>query len=110
MNGAVASVEPYLHRLELFRRADYERDAMVTDLVKNYKELQVRYEQKCIDFDDAVESRRVWQSRAMQSNRDLTEIQRATVRFLSSLQLSPVLFSIYVSFVSSLSNDPMLGV
>ncbi|KAK1765606.1 hypothetical protein QBC33DRAFT_454409 [Phialemonium atrogriseum] len=74
MNG---NVESYLHRLEAFRRADFERDAMLAELVKSYHDLHVQYQQKCIDYEDAVESRRSWQSKATQSSRDLGEIQRA---------------------------------
>lgn len=98
MNSALSgssNLGSYLHRLEVFRRVDYERDAMIAELVQKYNELHVQYEQKCIDYDDAVESRRAWQAKAMQSNRDLGEIRGLTVRsiflaipFLSSPGLS----------------------
>lgn len=74
-----SGLEGYLHRLEAFRKSDIERETMAIELVKKYSELLVLYEQKCVDYDDAVESRRAWQAKATQSNRDLGEIQRASV-------------------------------
>jgi hypothetical protein len=84
MNGR-ADMEGYLRRLEAFRNNDIERETMVVELVKRLNDLQIQFDQKCIDYEDAVESRRTWQAKAMQSNRDLGEIQRATVSFFSFL-------------------------
>lgn len=97
MNGR-ADMEGYLRRLEAFRNNDIERETMVVELVKRLNDLQIQFDQKCIDYEDAVESRRTWQAKAMQSNRDLGEIQRATVSFF----FFPYFFSTHLSYFLAL--------
>ena len=79
MNGTSNLVEPYLQRLDVYRRADYERELMIAELIKKYNDLQIDYDRKCVDYDDAVESRRSWQAKATQTTRELGELQRANV-------------------------------
>lgn len=73
------TVDEYVQRLDFFRRADCDRDRLIAGLIEKYNELGIRYEQKCVDYEDAVLSRRSWQNKAVQSGRNLEEIQRASV-------------------------------
>ena len=46
MNGHTS----YADRLELFRKNDAERDALVAEVVRNYEELSLKYAEKCDDY------------------------------------------------------------
>ncbi|KAK3701475.1 hypothetical protein LTR37_015449 [Vermiconidia calcicola] len=74
MNGHTS----YADRLELFRKNDAERDALVAEVVRNYEELSLKYAEKCDDYCNEVESRRMWQSKATQSERALVEHRQAS--------------------------------
>ena len=63
-------------RLEAFRRSDAERDALLQNVLQAYSQLQQEYETKCIDYDDAVEARRRWQSEASDAKRYVQILQR----------------------------------
>lgn len=69
----------YTDRLEIFRRVDAERDGMVEELMRNLEELQLKYSEKADDYNNEVESRRMWQSKANSSERALTEQRQASV-------------------------------
>ena len=46
MNGHTS----YADRLELFRKNDAERDALVTEVVRDFEELKLKYAEKCDDY------------------------------------------------------------
>ena len=78
--GAQAPSQPsFEERFEAFRQSDREREAFVADLVQKYQELQVKYQQKCGDFENEVESRRIWQSSAKQCQTELLGLRQASV-------------------------------
>ncbi|KXL46403.1 hypothetical protein M433DRAFT_88094 [Acidomyces richmondensis BFW] len=72
MNGHAIPLD-YAARLDAFRKSDSERDALVADLVKNYESLKLKYDQKCDDYNNEVESRRMWQNKANANERALNE-------------------------------------
>jgi len=51
-------------QLEAFRKNNATHEAFVEDLVRNYEELQRKYAEKCDDYSNEVESRRMWQGKA----------------------------------------------
>ena len=63
MNGHSAP-SSYLDRLEAFRKTDADRDALVAEVIRNYEELQHKYAEKCDDYNNEVQSRRLWQGKA----------------------------------------------
>ncbi|KAF2721236.1 C-x8-C-x5-C-x3-H type zinc finger protein [Polychaeton citri CBS 116435] len=65
MTAQIATaVSGYLDRLDSFRQADRDREAMVTELVQAFEDLQGRYTKKCDDYENEIESRRMWQAKA----------------------------------------------
>lgn len=53
---------------------------MVTELINKYQELHTKYEEKCDDYDNEVESRRTWQNAAKTSEREMVALRQASVR------------------------------
>ncbi|KAK5110083.1 hypothetical protein LTR62_006328 [Meristemomyces frigidus] len=78
MNGHSASLADYSARLEEFRRSDNEREAMVKEVLLAYEDLRAKYVEKCDDYNNEVESRRMWQGKAGSSERALSEQKRAS--------------------------------
>ena len=79
MNGH-ANHSSYGDQLEAFRKSDAERDALVAEVIRKYEELQLKYAEKCDDYSNEVESRRMWQSKASSHERALAEHKQASVR------------------------------
>jgi hypothetical protein len=79
MNGHI-DVPDYAERLEAFRRSDSERDALVAEVLQKYQELHRKYTEKCDDYSNEVESRRMWQGKASQHERALIEQKQVSVR------------------------------
>ncbi|OLN85696.1 hypothetical protein CCHL11_08279 [Colletotrichum chlorophyti] len=59
-------VSAYVQRLELFRRHDYERDQMIQ-----------AYKEKCDDYNNEVESRRMWQTKANNFCKEVLALNQA---------------------------------
>jgi len=78
MNGHASSPMDYTSRLEDFRRSDSERDALVAELLQNFQALELKYAEKCDDYNNEVESRRMWQSKAKTSEVALIEQKQAS--------------------------------
>jgi hypothetical protein len=94
MNGhdAFSAQAPsFLERFEAFRQSDREREAFVTDLVQKYQELQVKYQEKCGDYENEVESRRIWQSSAKQCQTELLGLRQASVSCNSAYIAHPLM-------------------
>ena len=79
MNGHSGTLDSYTERLEGFRRSDAERDALVAELIKNYAALQLKYDEKCEDYNNEVESRRSWQSKFRTSEQALNQQKQVSV-------------------------------
>jgi hypothetical protein len=78
--GAQAPSQPsFEERFEAFRQSDREREAFVADLVQKYQELQVKYQQKCGDFENEVESRRIWYTAAKAREGELLSLRQTSV-------------------------------
>ncbi|KAK0274606.1 hypothetical protein LTR54_001140 [Friedmanniomyces endolithicus] len=78
MNGHASSPMDYKSCLEGFRRSDSERDAFVAELLQNFQALELKYTEKCDDYNNEVESRRMWQSKAKTSEVALIEQKQAS--------------------------------
>ncbi|KXT08868.1 hypothetical protein AC579_6757 [Pseudocercospora musae] len=59
-----ADASHYMERLAKFREVDAERDALVTQILKDYEELKKKYDEREDDYKNEVASRRMWQGRA----------------------------------------------
>lgn len=79
MNGH-SNHTSYAERLEAFRRTDTERDALVAEVIRKYEELELKFAEKCDDYNNEVESRRMWQNKASNHERALAEHKQASVR------------------------------
>ena len=63
MNGHNAMTD-YSQQLEAFKESDARRDALMNEIYKKYQDLQLKYAEKCDDYSNEVESRRMWQGKA----------------------------------------------
>ena len=81
MNGhdGYAPATSYFERFEAFRQSDREREAFVADLVQKYQDLQTRYQEKCGDYENEVESRRIWYNTAKSRETELMTLRQASV-------------------------------
>ena len=69
----------YAEKLELFKQNDSARDVFIQDLIRDYEELKLKYDEIRNDYDNEVESRRMWQSKASLNERALAEQRQASV-------------------------------
>ncbi|KAK1467184.1 C-x8-C-x5-C-x3-H type zinc finger protein [Colletotrichum melonis] len=67
----------YVQQLELFRRNDYTRDQMIQDLLARHGQLQQAYREKCDDYNNERESRRMWQTKANNLGKDVVALNKA---------------------------------
>ncbi|WPH01358.1 Hypothetical protein R9X50_00420000 [Acrodontium crateriforme] len=72
MNGNT-SPPNYQALLEGFRRSDAQRDELVVEIIQNYQKLQSQYDMKCDDYNNEVESRRMWQMKARAAESALSD-------------------------------------
>ncbi|KAI6890117.1 hypothetical protein KC325_g109 [Hortaea werneckii] len=79
MNGDSGALDSYNERLEGFRKSDAERDALVAELIKNHAALQLKYDEKCEDYNNEVVSRRGWQSKFRTSEQALNQQKQVSV-------------------------------
>lgn len=78
MNGHILP-SAYKERLDRFKKSDAEREDMLEEIIRNYESLKQEYEEKCDDYNNEVESRRLWQNKAREGARALTEFKQASV-------------------------------
>lgn len=81
MNGH-ATLPSYAEQFDAFRKHDAARDTLIQDVIRAYEELQLKYTEKCDDYSNEVESRRMWQSKASLNERALNEHRQISVRRL----------------------------
>ncbi|KAF2772936.1 hypothetical protein EJ03DRAFT_286542 [Teratosphaeria nubilosa] len=77
MNGHTGPPS-YNERLDAFRKSDAERDALVGEIIQKYEELRTKYDEKCDDYHNEVESRRMWQVKAKEGEKALTEHRKTS--------------------------------
>lgn len=78
MSGLSASAS-YAERLEAFRKSDAERDEMVAEVIKELEKLKVEVAEKTDDLNNEIASRRMWQSKATQSEQALAQHKQVSV-------------------------------
>ncbi|KAM0273958.1 hypothetical protein ACHAQH_008101 [Verticillium albo-atrum] len=61
----------YMSRLAAYRQHDVERDNMIQELIRRTEELERAYYEKCDDYDNEVESRRMWQAKATKLTKEI---------------------------------------
>ncbi|KAK7733392.1 hypothetical protein SLS57_000407 [Botryosphaeria dothidea] len=71
MNGYESMLPALEQKLESFRRSDQERDALLQEVVRQYEQLKMAYNEKCGDFDNEVQARRYWQQQFSEASRAL---------------------------------------
>ncbi|KAK1598924.1 C-x8-C-x5-C-x3-H type zinc finger protein [Colletotrichum navitas] len=67
----------YVQQLENFRRNDYSRDQMIQELLVRHGRLQALYREKCDDYSNEVESRRMWQTKANNLGQEVSSLKKA---------------------------------
>ncbi|KAK7547013.1 C-x8-C-x5-C-x3-H type zinc finger protein [Phyllosticta citricarpa] len=77
MNGYEDRYMPVLEdKLESFRKSDQEREALLLDMVREYSQLKMMYDEKCSDYDNEAQSRRYWQTQLGNLNRQLVMMRQ----------------------------------
>ena len=74
-----STVEHYSLKLDAFRRSDNDREAMIKDVLRKYDILLAEYQRKCDDYDNEVESRRMWQQKEYLARNEVKQSRYATV-------------------------------
>lgn len=69
----------YTLKLSAFRQADRDRENVLTDLLEKYENLLRQYHQKCDDFNNERESRRMWQQKEVLARKEVIESRHARV-------------------------------
>lgn len=72
-------MEHYSSKLEAFRRSDAQREELITDVLRKYDLLLAEYQRKCDDFNNEVESRRMWQQKESLARNEVKQTRYATV-------------------------------
>jgi hypothetical protein len=96
----------FLGRLAMFRDVDTRRNEMIAELVLKYEDLHSKYIQLRDDYNNEIESRRMWQNKATAHFRELTETRHSIVRSPScslSIPASP-----FVLITSTAKPQPLL--
>jgi hypothetical protein len=63
-----------------FRKSDNDRDVLVTQLLSNYEDLQIRYRNVMDQLEDEKENREIWQRETRDARRQLNQSKLANVR------------------------------
>ena len=53
----------YAEQLEAFRQSDATRDALFAKVLADYEELKLKVEEVTDDYNNEIESRRLWQGK-----------------------------------------------
>jgi hypothetical protein len=75
----------YLAQLQNFRQHDKNREDMVVELVTKYEELRVRFDQQSDDYNNEMESRRMWHKKYNTARKENSEFKNHSVCPLSLL-------------------------
>ncbi|KAH9828890.1 C-x8-c-x5-c-x3-h type zinc finger protein, partial [Teratosphaeria destructans] len=104
LNGH-AEPSSYIQRLDAFRKSDAERDALVAEIIQKYDELRAKYEEKCDDYHNEVESRRMWQVKAKEGEKALTEHKKTSSSSNFALCLLDGDGAVFADYLYALSTD-----
>lgn len=78
LNGHSSSTS-HEDQLQQFKKNDEARDTLIRDIIRNYEELQLKHREKCDDYSNEVESRRMWQGKAKDHEQALNQQKQASV-------------------------------
>lgn len=84
-----------------FRKSDNDRDVLITQLLSNYEDLKIRYQNVKSQLEDEKENREIWQRETRDARRQLHQSKLANV--------SPV-FSPSISVYPALRTIPFISV
>ena len=62
-----------------FRQSDNDRDVLITQLLSNYEDLQIRYRNVMNQLQDEKENREIWQRQTRDARKQLTQSKLANV-------------------------------
>lgn len=71
-----------------FRKSDNDRDVLITQLLSNYEDLKIRYQNVKNQLEDEKENREIWQRETRDARRQLHQSKLANVSPVFSLSLS----------------------
>lgn len=70
-----------------FRKSDNDRDVLITQLLSNYEDLQIRYHSVMNQLENEKENREIWQRETRDARRQLHQSKLANVSPVFSLSL-----------------------
>ncbi|OCK74858.1 C-x8-C-x5-C-x3-H type zinc finger protein [Lepidopterella palustris CBS 459.81] len=78
MVGTMNGDDPYSYQaqLESFRRSDQARETLVYEILRQYEELKLAYQEKCNDFENEKQARRFWQNECNASKNELAAVRQ----------------------------------
>lgn len=74
-----ATLQDYSLKLEGFRHSDRLREELITDVLRKYDSLLADFDRKCDDYNNEVESRRMWQQKESLARNEVKQTRYATV-------------------------------
>lgn len=74
-----SSIEYFTTKLETFRGIDREREELITEVLRKYDGLLTEYNRKCDDYENEMESRRMWQQKELLARNEVKESRYARV-------------------------------
>lgn len=74
-----STIEHYTSKLECFRLIDREREELITEALRKYDALLTEYKRKCDDYENEMESRRMWQQKELLARNEVKESRYARV-------------------------------
>lgn len=74
-----STIEYYASKLDTFRAIDREREELITEVLRKYDGLLTEYKRKCDDYENEMESRRMWQQKEMIARNEVKESRYARV-------------------------------
>lgn len=72
-----------MSKMQAYRQADAEREALLVDIIEKYEGLLREYNQKCDDYRNEVESRRMWQQKELAARKEVKDTRQAQVGTVS---------------------------
>ncbi|KAK0371998.1 c-x8-c-x5-c-x3-h type zinc finger protein [Colletotrichum limetticola] len=70
------NLKQYARQLEIFRHQDQVRGQMISEILTRLENLQRAYQDKCYDYNNEVESRRWWQTKAQNCDGEMQAIRK----------------------------------
>ncbi|KAI8314945.1 hypothetical protein K4K61_003391 [Colletotrichum sp. SAR11_59] len=74
--GSPIDLNQYARQVEIFRHQDHNRQQLISDILTNHANLQRAYQEKCEDYNNEVESRRWWQTKAQNCDGEMQALRK----------------------------------